>query len=131
MFYSMGNLIGTTCRHAVSFSFETPHRVRLQGLASVDDNDPLLTTTRGAADRPGRRDRDLPQLSALRAPLRQGRGVEVRAARGVRDPDRAMEARRRHPDAAVREGPRRVARDGGAISRAEYESYTAKIVGAK
>ena len=37
MFYSMGNLLGM-----LFVNFEKPHRLRLQGNASVDDNDPLL-----------------------------------------------------------------------------------------
>ena len=42
MFYSMGNLIGTDQIGMLFVSFERPHRLRVQGIASVDDNDPLL-----------------------------------------------------------------------------------------
>jgi uncharacterized protein len=42
MFYSMGNLLGNPQVGMLFISFEKPHRLRLQGVASVDDNDPLL-----------------------------------------------------------------------------------------
>src|SRR5215467_11445096 len=42
MFYSMGNLLGN-CQVGMLFvNFEKPHRLRVQGTARVDDNDPLL-----------------------------------------------------------------------------------------
>jgi len=43
MFYSMGNLLGHQQVGMLFINFEKPHRVRLQGIASVDDNDPLLS----------------------------------------------------------------------------------------
>jgi predicted pyridoxine 5'-phosphate oxidase superfamily flavin-nucleotide-binding protein len=42
MFYSMGNLLGNQQVGMLFINFEKPHRLRLQGIASVDDNDPLL-----------------------------------------------------------------------------------------
>lgn len=42
MFYSMGNLIGNPQVGLLFINFVKPHRLRLQGIASVDDNDPLL-----------------------------------------------------------------------------------------
>jgi predicted pyridoxine 5'-phosphate oxidase superfamily flavin-nucleotide-binding protein len=42
MFYSMGNLLGNGQVGMLFINFEKPHRLRLQGIASVDDNDPLL-----------------------------------------------------------------------------------------
>jgi uncharacterized protein len=42
MFYSMGNLLGNRNVGMLFISFEKPHRLRLQGIAGVDDNDPLL-----------------------------------------------------------------------------------------
>src|ERR1700719_5210023 len=42
MFYSMGNLLGNPQVGMLFVNFEKPHRLRLQGTASVDDNDPLL-----------------------------------------------------------------------------------------
>jgi predicted pyridoxine 5'-phosphate oxidase superfamily flavin-nucleotide-binding protein len=42
MFYSMGNLLGNRQVGMLFVNFEKPHRLRLQGVASVDDSDPLL-----------------------------------------------------------------------------------------
>jgi predicted pyridoxine 5'-phosphate oxidase superfamily flavin-nucleotide-binding protein len=42
MFYSMGNLVGNGKVGLLFLNFERPHRIRVQGIASVDDNDPLL-----------------------------------------------------------------------------------------
>jgi predicted pyridoxine 5'-phosphate oxidase superfamily flavin-nucleotide-binding protein len=42
MFYSMGNLMGNGQVGMLFIDFEKPHRLRLQGIASVDDGDPLL-----------------------------------------------------------------------------------------
>ena len=42
MFYSMGNLMGNGRVGMLFIDFEKPHRLRLQGIASVDDGDPLL-----------------------------------------------------------------------------------------
>jgi uncharacterized protein len=42
MFYSMGNLIGNSKVGMLFVSFVRPHRLRVQGLASVRDEDPLL-----------------------------------------------------------------------------------------
>jgi uncharacterized protein len=42
MFYSMGNLLGNQHVGMLFINFEKPHRLRLQGVAGVDDNDPLL-----------------------------------------------------------------------------------------
>lgn len=42
MFYSMGNLLGNPQVGILFVNFEKPHRLRVQGIASIDDNDPLL-----------------------------------------------------------------------------------------
>jgi uncharacterized protein len=42
MFYSMGNLMGNSKVGMLFVSFARPHRLRVQGLASVRDDDPLL-----------------------------------------------------------------------------------------
>jgi uncharacterized protein len=42
MFYSMGNLMGNGKVGMLFASFVRPHRLRVQGLASVRDDDPLL-----------------------------------------------------------------------------------------
>jgi len=43
MFYSMGNLLGNHQVGLLFINFEKPHRLRRQGVATVDDNDPLLS----------------------------------------------------------------------------------------
>jgi predicted pyridoxine 5'-phosphate oxidase superfamily flavin-nucleotide-binding protein len=43
MFYSMGNLLGHQQVGMLFINFEKPHRLRLQGIASVDPDDPLLS----------------------------------------------------------------------------------------
>jgi predicted pyridoxine 5'-phosphate oxidase superfamily flavin-nucleotide-binding protein len=42
MFYSMGNLLGNAKVGLLFVSFEQPHRLRVQGIATVRDDDPLL-----------------------------------------------------------------------------------------
>src|SRR4051794_32522948 len=42
MFYSMGNLVGNNQVGMLFVNFEKPHRLRVQGTASVIDDDPLL-----------------------------------------------------------------------------------------
>jgi uncharacterized protein len=42
MFYSMGNLIGNSKVGMLFVGFEQPHRLRVQGIATVHDDDPLL-----------------------------------------------------------------------------------------
>lgn len=42
MFYSMGNLIGNSNVGLLFINFEQPHRLRVQGVATVHEDDPLL-----------------------------------------------------------------------------------------
>ena len=42
MFYSMGNLIGNNKVGLLFLSLEEPHRLRVQGIASVQEDDPLM-----------------------------------------------------------------------------------------
>jgi predicted pyridoxine 5'-phosphate oxidase superfamily flavin-nucleotide-binding protein len=42
MFYSMGNLLGNCQLGMLFINLEKPHRLRVQGIASVNDGDPLL-----------------------------------------------------------------------------------------
>ena len=48
MFLSMGNIKGNTNIGMLFINFETPHRLRLQGEASIHDDDPLLAAYKGA-----------------------------------------------------------------------------------
>ena len=42
MFYSMGNIAGNAQVGLLFTDFERPYRLRIQGCASIDENDPLL-----------------------------------------------------------------------------------------
>jgi predicted pyridoxine 5'-phosphate oxidase superfamily flavin-nucleotide-binding protein len=48
MFLSMGNIRATARVGLLFIDFETPHRLRVQGTASVRDSDPLLASYPGA-----------------------------------------------------------------------------------
>ncbi len=48
MFLSMGNISGNNKVGMLFIDFETPHRVRVHGVARVDPNDALLAEFRGA-----------------------------------------------------------------------------------
>ena len=48
MFLSMGNIIANQKVGMLFMDFETPHRVRVHGVASIDRNDPLLAEFQGA-----------------------------------------------------------------------------------
>ena len=48
MFLSMGNIIANQKVGMLFMDFETPHRVRMHGVASIDRNDPLLAEFQGA-----------------------------------------------------------------------------------
>jgi predicted pyridoxine 5'-phosphate oxidase superfamily flavin-nucleotide-binding protein len=48
MFLSMGNIITTNKVGMLFMDFETPHRVRVHGVAAIDRNDPLLAEFAGA-----------------------------------------------------------------------------------
>src|SRR5258706_7615999 len=48
MFYSMGNIRGYGKIGMLFIDFETPHRMRLQATASIDENDPLIMEFNGA-----------------------------------------------------------------------------------
>ena len=48
MFLSMGNIVGNSKVGMLFLDFETPHRVRVHGIASIDQNDPLLAEFQGA-----------------------------------------------------------------------------------
>lgn len=43
MFFSMGNILGNAQVGLLFVSFEQPRRLRVQGTAMIDDNDPLLS----------------------------------------------------------------------------------------
>jgi uncharacterized protein len=48
MFLSMGNIVANSKIGMLFIDFETPHRMRIHGLAGIDRNDPLLAEFQGA-----------------------------------------------------------------------------------
>jgi predicted pyridoxine 5'-phosphate oxidase superfamily flavin-nucleotide-binding protein len=128
MFYSMGNLVGNDKVGLLFLNFERPHRIRVQGIARVDDNDPLLADYAEAqlivrvavteifrnCPRYVHRYRKVAESEYVprrgsRAPLAAWKRVDdVQASLSKADQDR-------------------VAREGGLITRAEYEKYLAHV----
>ena len=132
MFYSMGNLIGNHQIGMLFISFETPHRVRLQGIARVDDNDPLLrdyaeallvvrvTVTEIFRNCP-RYVHRYDKIEASKFVPNASRETPVAPWKRVDDIQTLLSATDRA----------RVARDGGPVSRAEYESYVTDVIAPK
>lgn len=128
MFYSMGNLLGNGQVGMLFINFEKPHRLRLQGTASVDDNDPLLAeyaeaqlvvrvnvteVFRNCPRYVHRYQRVQPSefvpRSAGETPLAPWKRVDdIQASLPAKD--RA-----------------RVAREGGLVTRVEYEKYLSDV----
>jgi predicted pyridoxine 5'-phosphate oxidase superfamily flavin-nucleotide-binding protein len=132
MFYSMGNLIGNGQVGLLFVSFEKPHRLRVQGVASVDDNDPLLEDYAEA------------QLIVRVAvteifrncPRYVHRYKKVTASEYVprAECDTPLAAWKRVDDmqaALPAKDQGRAAREGGILSRAEYEKYLADVAGSE
>jgi predicted pyridoxine 5'-phosphate oxidase superfamily flavin-nucleotide-binding protein len=132
MFYSMGNLLENRQVGMLFLNFERPHRLRLQGIASADDNDPLLQeyaeaqlivrVTVTEVFRNCRRyvhhhkkiqpSEFVPRFTC-ETPLAPWKRVDD-VLTSLPAKDRA-----------------RVEREGGLISRAEYEMYTTEVANRK
>jgi hypothetical protein len=128
MFYSLGNLIGNGQVGMLFVNFERPHRLRLQGVASVDDNDPLLKEYaeaqlvvrvavteifRNCPRYVHRYKKSAPSEFVPRA------ACETPLAPWKRVDD--MQASLPAKDRA------RIEREGGLVSRADYEKYLADV----
>jgi predicted pyridoxine 5'-phosphate oxidase superfamily flavin-nucleotide-binding protein len=123
MFYSMGNLIGNNQIGLLFVSFEKPHRLRAQGTASVDDNDPLLAKyaeaqmiVRVAVTEVFRNcPRYVHRYQKMTASEFVPRGNHTPLApwKRVADVQAALPAKDQG----------RAAREGGVITREEYEKY--------
>jgi uncharacterized protein len=130
MFYSMGNLIGNAKVGMLFQSFEKPHRLRVQGLASVRDDDPLLAdyfeaqmVVRVAVTEIFR---NCPRYVHRYQKIggsgyvpRPGTETPFAAWKRVDDVQAELSAKDQG----------RAAREGGTCTRAEYESYTADVSG--
>jgi predicted pyridoxine 5'-phosphate oxidase superfamily flavin-nucleotide-binding protein len=129
MFYSMGNVLGNRHVGMLFVNFEKPHRLRLQGIASVDDNDPLLTVYAEAQlivrVRVSEIFRNCPRyvhhykkIEPSKFVPRSTGETPIAPWKRVDDIQAALPARDRT----------RVEREGGVISRAEYEKYITEVV---
>src|SRR6516164_3024431 len=128
MFYSMGNLIGNQHVGMLFINFEKPHRLRLQGIASVDQNDPLLpdyaeaqlivrvTVTEIFRNCP-RYVHRYKKIEPSKFVPRSTGETPIAPWKRVDDIQEALPARDRE----------RVEREGGLISRAEYEKYISEV----
>ena len=129
MFYSMGNLVGNAKVGMLFINFEKPHRLRLQGLASVDEHDPLLadyaealmvvrvTVTEIFRNCPRYIHRHRKLAASEFVPRTSGE-TPLAPWKRVDDVQELLPAQDRE----------RVQREGKVISRAEYESYTKDVV---
>ena len=128
MFYSMGNLLGNRHVGMLFINFEKPHRLRLQGIASVDDNDPLLpeyneaqlivrvAVTEIFRNCP-RYVHHYKKIEPSKFVPRSIGATPIAPWKRVDDIQASLPARDRA----------RVEREGGVISRAEYEKYIAEV----
>lgn len=128
MFYSMGNLAGNDKVGLLFVNFEQPHRLRVQGIASVDDSDPLLAELFEAqlvvriavteifrnCPRYVHRYRKVGESEYV---PHTGSDTPLAAWKRVDDVQASLPAR----DQA------RVAREGVLITRAEYEKYLTNV----
>ena len=128
MFYSMGNLRGNQHVGMLFINFEKPHRLRLQGLATVHDNDPLLpeypeaqlivrvAVTEIFRNCP-RYVHHYRKIEASKFVPRSTGETPIAPWKRVDDIQETLPARDRE----------RVEREGGLISRAEYEKYISEV----
>jgi len=119
MFYSMGNLLGNPQVGMLFVNFENPHRLRLQGIASINDNDPLLaecavrvTVSKIFSNFP-RYVHRYKKIQTSEFVPRSTRETPLPPWKRMDDVQAFLSAK----DCA------RVEREGGLISRAEYEKY--------
>ena len=110
MYLSAGNVLVEPRTSGMLFiDFERGHRMRLEGTASIDLDDPLRARVpRGPVRRPGPGEGRLPQLPPLHPPLRARAPLTVRAAQRLRHTGSAVEALRlgHRRTARARPGPR-------------------------
>src|SRR5215470_4611047 len=128
MFYSMGNLLGNQHVGMLFINFEKPHRLRLQGIATVHDNDPLLpeypeaqlivrvTVTEIFRNCP-RYVHRYKKIQASEFVPRSTRDTPLAPWKRVDDLQASLPAKDRA----------RVEREDSLISRAEYEKYISDI----
>jgi predicted pyridoxine 5'-phosphate oxidase superfamily flavin-nucleotide-binding protein len=128
MFYSMGNLLGKSEVGMLFISFEKPHRLRVQGTASVDDNDPLLKeyaeaqlVVRVAVTEIFR---NCPRYVHRYEKVQPSEFVPRSTAETPLAPWKRVDDIQSSLSATDRA---RVTREGGTVSRAEYERYLSDV----
>jgi len=128
MFYSMGNLLGNGQVGMLFINFEKPHRLRLQGIASVDDNDPLLAEYAEAQliVRVGVTEvfRNCPRYVHRYQRVQPSEFVPRSAGETPLAPWKCVDDIQASLPAKDRA---RVAREGGLVTRAEYEKYLSDV----
>jgi predicted pyridoxine 5'-phosphate oxidase superfamily flavin-nucleotide-binding protein len=129
MFYSMGNLLGNQQVGMLFIDFEKPHRLRLQGIAGVSDDDPLwpeyaeaqlivrVTVTEIFRNCP-RYVHHYKKIEPSKFVPRATGETPIAPWKRVDDIQAVLPARDRA----------RVEREGGLISRAEYEKYVIEAI---
>jgi predicted pyridoxine 5'-phosphate oxidase superfamily flavin-nucleotide-binding protein len=130
MFYSMGNLMGNNKVGMLFINLDQPHRLRVQGIASVDRDDPLLaqypeaqmivrvTVTEIFRNCP-RYVHRYKKISESEYVPREGLKTPLAGWKRVDD----IQAELANKDQG------RAEREGGTISREEYERYMEKVSG--
>ena len=128
MFYSMGNLLGNQQVGMLFINFEKPHCLRLQGIASVDDNDPLLAEYAEAQliVRVGVTEvfRNCPRYVHRYQRVQPSEFVPRSAGETPLAPWKCVDDIQASLPAKDRA---RVAREGGLVTRAEYEKYLSDV----
>ena len=95
MYLSTGNVLANPAVGMLFIDLERGHRMRLEGTATVELDDPLARRlSRGPVRGPGPSASRLPELSPLHPPLPAGASFAVRAAGGLPDPGAGVEALR-------------------------------------
>jgi predicted pyridoxine 5'-phosphate oxidase superfamily flavin-nucleotide-binding protein len=129
MFYSMGNLVGNAKVGMLFINFEKPHRLRLQGTASVDELDPLLRDYAEALMvvrvKVTEIFRNCPRYIHRHRKVEASEFVPRRTGETPLAPWKRVDDVQELLPAQDRE---RVQREGKVMSRAEYESYMKDVV---
>jgi hypothetical protein len=97
MFRSLGNVLVNPKVGMLFVDFERPNRMRINGVASLDDDDEPLSSFEGATDRARACGADLPELPPLHPQDADGRALRVLPSPGSRAPGAGLEADGRLP----------------------------------
>jgi hypothetical protein len=132
MFYSMGNLMGNSQVGMLFMDFEKPHRLRLQGIAKVVDDDPLLQDYAEAQlvvrVTVAQVFRNCPRYVHRYTRIKSSEYVPRSTCETPLAPWKRVDDIQASLSAKDRA---RVEQEGGVISRAEYEKYMADLNGSK